>query len=169
MEETGRNIVNACESLLVIGDGDTGFGGSANVMRTVEGYARAGFAGISIEDQMFPKRCAFAKGVLVEPRGDAVKRMKAAIAARDRMKEAGLDILVVGRTDCRLAANVDDGFEEAMWRCQAFQDAGADIVYFEGPQSSLPLSPPPRGACPLASPRSLLALLPARMMSLHRP
>mmetsp|Transcript_686 Transcript_686/g.2309 ORF Transcript_686/g.2309 Transcript_686/m.2309 type:complete len:143 (+) Transcript_686:686-1114(+) len=51
------------------------------------------------------------------------------------MKEAGLDILVVGRTDCRLAANVDDGFEEAMWRCQAFQDAGADIVYFEGPQS----------------------------------
>mmetsp|Transcript_690 Transcript_690/g.2316 ORF Transcript_690/g.2316 Transcript_690/m.2316 type:complete len:136 (+) Transcript_690:636-1043(+) len=86
MEETGRNIVNACESLLVIGDGDTGFGGSANVMRTVEGYARAGFAGISIEDQMFPKRCAFAKGVLVEPRGDAVKRMKAAIAARDRVR-----------------------------------------------------------------------------------
>ena len=44
----------------------------------------------------------------------------------------------MGRTDSRLAANVgDDGFAEAMWRCEAFADLGADVVYFEGPDSVL--------------------------------
>ena len=44
--------------LLVIGDGDTGFGGPGNIRRTLRGYAAAGFAGISIEDQVYPKRCS---------------------------------------------------------------------------------------------------------------
>ena len=43
--------------LLVIGDGDTGFGGPGNIRRSLRGYAAAGFAGISIEDQVYPKRC----------------------------------------------------------------------------------------------------------------
>ena len=42
-------------------------------------------------------------------------------------------MLVVARTDSRLASNVHDGFAEAMWRCEAYQDMGADVVYFEGP------------------------------------
>ena len=47
----------------MVGDGDAGFGSFANVRRTVESFHRAGFAAVSIEDQVFPKRCAFAGGV----------------------------------------------------------------------------------------------------------
>eukprot|EP00976_Prorocentrum_cordatum_P069569 1179594-Prorocentrum_minimum.AAC.5 len=134
MEDQCRNICRAT-SLPVIGDGDTGFGGPANVQMTVAGYAQAGCAAISIEDQTFPKRCTFAKGLQVVSRTEALARLKAALEARDRARQRGQDILVVGRTDCRMASNVSDGLEEALWRCKAFQDAGADIVYFEGPQS----------------------------------
>lgn len=37
-------------------DGDTGYGSPMNVKRTVESFARAGAAGIMIEDQTWPKR-----------------------------------------------------------------------------------------------------------------
>jgi len=40
-----------------IADGDTGYGNAINAKRTVFGYARAGMAGIMIEDQVAPKRC----------------------------------------------------------------------------------------------------------------
>ena len=64
-----RDMVN-CTDLILLGDGDTGFGGSGNVRRTIEGYAKAGFAGVSIEDQVYPKRCAYSGGVAVVPRED---------------------------------------------------------------------------------------------------
>ena len=47
-----RNILEAAESLPIIGDGDTGFGNALSVKRTVHGFASAGFAGILIEDQV---------------------------------------------------------------------------------------------------------------------
>ena len=52
--QVARNVCEATRGcgLLVIGDGDTGFGGSGNVRRTVRGYAAAGLAGITIEDQV---------------------------------------------------------------------------------------------------------------------
>ena len=65
-----RNVCEATRNcgLLVIGDGDTGFGGSGNVRRTMRGYAAAGLAGITIEDQVYPKRCSYARGLAVESR-----------------------------------------------------------------------------------------------------
>ena len=66
------------------------------------------------------------------------------VDARDVIRASGGDILVVGRTDSRLAANVgEDGFSEAMWRCEAFADLGADVVYFEGPDSVLEMKARP--------------------------
>ena len=50
-------------------------GGSATVLE----FHRAGFAAVSIEDQVFPKRCAFAKGVRVVDRPDALARVRAAL------------------------------------------------------------------------------------------
>ena len=52
--QVARNVCEATRGcgLLVTGDGDTGFGGSGNVRRTVRGYAAAGLAGITIEDQV---------------------------------------------------------------------------------------------------------------------
>ena len=50
--EQGRQICGAV-SIPVFGDGDTGFGNAVNVKRTVEGYARAGFACVMIESYNF--------------------------------------------------------------------------------------------------------------------
>ena len=133
--DAGAHICRAAGEVPMVGDGDTGFGGVANVRRTVLEFHRAGFAAVSIEDQVFPKRCALAEGVRVVDRPDATARVRAALDARDEIRRCGGDILVIGRTDCRLATNVDDGFREALWRCAAFEDMGADVVYFEAPQS----------------------------------
>ena len=51
-----EKIVDA-SGLPVVADADTGFGGSANVERTVRIMERAGVAAFHIEDQSFPKRC----------------------------------------------------------------------------------------------------------------
>jgi 2-methylisocitrate lyase-like PEP mutase family enzyme len=82
MVDQGRNLCSSV-SIPVIGDGDTGFGNPLNVRRTVQGYARAGFAGIMIEDQVSPKRCGHTRGKAVLPREEARLRLQAAVDARD--------------------------------------------------------------------------------------
>ncbi|MET0086661.1 MAG: isocitrate lyase/PEP mutase family protein [Sedimenticola sp.] len=126
MLDQGRNICSAVE-IPVIGDGDTGYGNPLNVRRTVKSYADAGFACIMIEDQEAPKRCGHTRGKRVVDRQEAINRIRAAVD----QKEAGSDILIMARTDARH----DHGMEEAMWRCQAFADMGADIVFLEAPRS----------------------------------
>lgn len=130
MAAQGRRICAAVH-IPVIGDADTGFGNPVNVKRTVHGYHRAGFACAMIEDQVYPKRCGFARGVAVVDRTEAVTRLRAALDARAEIQAAGGDILVIGRTDSR----GPEGLDEALWRAEAFADLGADIVYFEGPQA----------------------------------
>jgi 2-methylisocitrate lyase-like PEP mutase family enzyme len=124
MLDQGTAICEAV-SIPVIGDGDTGYGNAMNVQRTVRGYARAGFACVMIEDQMAPKRCGHTRGKSTVSREEAVARVRAAVDAR----EAGIDILVMARTD----ANATEGFDEALARAQAFAHAGADITFLEAP------------------------------------
>jgi len=125
MLDQGRSILNAV-SIPVIGDGDTGYGNPVNVRRTVEGYARAGFAGIMIEDQLAPKRCGHTRGKEVVDRSEALARIRAAVDARDQ----GAGILIMARTDARAT----QGMDEALWRMQAFSDLGADILFLEAPR-----------------------------------
>jgi 2-methylisocitrate lyase-like PEP mutase family enzyme len=126
MLDQGRTICEAV-SIPVIGDGDTGYGNAMNVRRTVTGYARAGFAGVMIEDQIAPKRCGHTTGKQVVERAEALARIRAAMDVRD----SGVDILVMARTDARAT----HGLDEALWRAKAFEDAGADIIFLEAPQS----------------------------------
>ena len=79
MADAGRHICRSAGALPIMGDGDTGFGGVANVQRTVFEYHRAGFAAVTIEDQVFPKRCAFAAGMNVVSREEAMARLAAAL------------------------------------------------------------------------------------------
>jgi 2-methylisocitrate lyase-like PEP mutase family enzyme len=130
MLDAGREVC-AATNIPIIGDADTGFGNPVNVRRTVAGYHQAGFACVMFEDQVFPKRCGFAQGLEVAPREEALLRLRAALDARDAIRRAGGDLLVIGRTDSRAAV----GLEEALWRAQAFAELGADIVYFEAPQA----------------------------------
>jgi 2-methylisocitrate lyase-like PEP mutase family enzyme len=57
-------------------------------------------------------------------REEAVMRIKAAVDAR---KESGSDIVIVARTDSRQAVSLD----ESLWRCKAFADVGADVLFID--------------------------------------
>ncbi len=124
--DTGRNVCDAVD-LPVIGDADTGYGNEMNVRRTIDGYARAGFAAAMIEDQVAPKRCGHTRGKEVVDREEAARRLRAAVDAR----EAGADVLILARTDARFG----HGLDEALERCRIFADLGADILFLEAPQS----------------------------------
>ena len=121
-----RNITDAT-SIPLIADGDTGYGNAMNVIRTVSGLAKAGCAGILIEDQLAPKRCGHTPGKEVVGREEAFDRIKAAVDAR----ENGDDILIMARTD----ANHTYGLTEALERAQKFHDLGADILFVEAPKN----------------------------------
>lgn len=88
MLDLGRGICQAV-SIPVIGDGDTGHGNAVNVRRTVEQFARAGFAGVMIEDQRSPKRCGHTGVREVVDRAEALARIRAAVDARDQGADWG--------------------------------------------------------------------------------
>ena len=123
-ENAGR--IAAAVDLPVIADADTGYGNELNVYRTVQEYERRGVAGLHIEDQTFPKKCGHLDDKELIPLEDYVAKIRAAAdARRDR------DFVVIARTDARGGA----GFEEAARRCNAALDAGADVAFFEAPQT----------------------------------
>jgi 2-methylisocitrate lyase-like PEP mutase family enzyme len=80
-----------------------------------------------IEDQLAPKRCGHTAGKAVVPRAEALTRIRAAVDAR----EEGADILILARTDARGPLGID----EALERCRAFADLGADLLFPEAPLS----------------------------------
>lgn len=108
------------------------------MLRTVSALASAGAAAITIEDQMFPKKCTIAAGskVQIADRDEAIRRVKCALGARDlyderRSNDSGGGPWIVGRTDCRMAY----GFREVIERCLRFEELGAEIIYAENLQS----------------------------------
>ena len=120
-----RNIAQAV-NIPVIADGDNGYGGLLNVIRTVELYEQAGAAAILLEDQVTPKRCGHMDGKEVIPKDEMVSKIKAAKRAR---KDP--DFMIIGRTDARGV----NGFADALDRAIAYEKAGADIIFVEAPQS----------------------------------
>jgi 2-methylisocitrate lyase-like PEP mutase family enzyme len=153
-----------------IADGDTGYGNSVNAKRTVFGYARAGMAGIMIEDQVSPKRCGHVSGKSVVPFKEAVSRIQAACDARDEHNSqfgAYSAPLILARTD----SLATDGFEAAVERCLAFREAGCDMTFLEAPQTVEQMRdycsrvPGPKlanmleyGSTPILSPKELKAM-----------
>ena len=113
--------------LPLIVDCDTGYGDVVNVRRTVQGMEMLGVAAIQIEDQVWPKRCGHMDGKVVEPRDVALKKVRAAVAAR-----RDPDTLIVARTDAR----GPHGLDEAIERCRLFKEAGADVLFVDGPESA---------------------------------
>lgn len=111
----------------VIADGDTGYGGLLNVHHTVRGYEAAGVTAIQLEDQEFPKKCGHTPFKRCVPTEDMVEKIKVACEAREDKQ----NFLVIARTDVRASEGVD----AALRRLEAFAKAGADILFFEAPQS----------------------------------
>ncbi|MEM8791673.1 MAG: isocitrate lyase/PEP mutase family protein [Pseudomonadota bacterium] len=125
-----RNIADATR-IPLIGDGDTGYGNAMNVRRTVEGFAKAGCAAVMIEDQLAPKRCGHTPGKAVVAREEAFDRIRAAVDARDALRERGGDTLIMARTDARH----EHGLTEAIERAARFAELGADILFVEAPKT----------------------------------
>ena len=120
-----RNIVAAVD-IPVIADADNGYGGLLNVVRTVELYEQTGVAAIQLEDQVTPKRCGHMEGKEVIPKDEMVAKIKAAVHAR---KDP--DFMIIARTDARAVHDFNDAIDRAI----AYEKAGADIIFFEAPQS----------------------------------
>lgn len=107
-------------SSALIADADTGFGGLLNVHHTVKGYEAAGISAIQLEDQEFPKKCGHTPGKRVVPAEDMVEKIKVAAEAREEM-------LIIARTD----AYQTYGLDETLRRLEAYDKAGADILFPE--------------------------------------
>src|SRR6266513_4981910 len=108
-------------------DADTGFGGAANVARTICELEKAGLAGCHIEDQESPKRCGHLAGKSVVDLDEMVGRIKAAVNARRDQ-----DFMIIARTDALAVEN----FDRALERAQRYLKAGADAIFPEALQNA---------------------------------
>ena len=125
MVARAANIVEAV-NVPVIADADTGFGNAVNVMRTVREYEKAGVAAIQLEDQVAPKKCGHMTGRQVVSKEEMVGKIKAAADVR-----TDSDFMIIARTDARTV----HGIGEALERAKAYEEAGADILFVESPES----------------------------------
>jgi methylisocitrate lyase len=101
-------------------DADAGFGEPVHVMRTVREFEAAGVAAIHIEDQIYPKRVHYHRGIEhVTPVDQMIAKLKAAQAAR-----RDPDFVIQARTD----AMRTDGFAEGVRRANLYLEAGADMA-----------------------------------------
>jgi methylisocitrate lyase len=117
---TATRYIASAVKIPVIVDAGAGFGEPLHVMRTVREIELAGAAGLHIEDQIYPKRDHYHKGIEhVVPRQEMVAKIKAALAAR-----SDPDFLIMARTD----AMHTEGFAEGVERANLYLEAGADMV-----------------------------------------
>jgi 2-methylisocitrate lyase-like PEP mutase family enzyme len=123
--QVARNVALAVD-IPVVSDADTGFGNPINIRRTVCEFERAGVAGIHIEDQVWPKRCGHFEGKAVIPVIDMQQKIRAACDARQDP-----DFVIIARCD----AIAVEGFEAALSRGEAYAEAGADMLFMEGPRT----------------------------------
>jgi len=112
-------------SIPVVVDADTGFGNAVGVAHTVRVLERAGANAVQFEDQVSPKKCGHFEGKSVISRDEMVQKIKAAVDSRTS------EIVIVARTDARAV----EGLDAALDRARAYQDAGADAVFIEAPQT----------------------------------
>ena len=125
-------------SIPIIVDADTGFGNALGVQRTVRDLERAGASALQLEDQVTPKRCGHFDGQTVINQSEMVQKIAAATDAR-----SSRSMLIIARTDAISSL----GFDQALERAHAFHEAGADVVFVEGPRDLTQLR-----AIPLALP-----------------
>jgi 2-methylisocitrate lyase-like PEP mutase family enzyme len=125
IEALARECVGVSKLPLIV-DCDNGYGDVANVRRTVQRLESVGVAAIQLEDQAWPKKCGHMEGKIVVEREAAVRKIRAAVDARQDK-----NLVLIARTDARAPLGLDD----AIGRCLAFKDAGADVLFVDAPQS----------------------------------
>jgi 2-methylisocitrate lyase-like PEP mutase family enzyme len=114
-------------SVPVMADGEDGFGGVEQIPNTIEGYVKAGTAGVNLEDQVLDRQ----PGVRVV---DVAVMQEKIRAAKKAARAAGNpDLVINGRTDAlRTFASKKDELNEAVRRGNLYLEAGADLVFVTG-------------------------------------
>jgi 2-methylisocitrate lyase-like PEP mutase family enzyme len=123
MVESVRRM-RAATSLPIVVDADTGYGSEAGAWLTTRELEAAGANAVQIEDQVSPKRCGHMEGKEVIPAEEMVIKVRAAVSAR-RSDET----LIIARSDALQVT----GLEDTIARCNAYSDAGADLVFVDAP------------------------------------
>lgn len=116
--EVTNNISNVVSIPLIV-DMDSGFGNAINIYYFIKELVKAGAAGVCIEDNIFPKSNSFYLGIskdLVSPLVMQNKVRAAKDAAHDKF-------IVIARNESLI---VGDEVHEALDRCYAYEEAGAD-------------------------------------------
>jgi phosphoenolpyruvate phosphomutase len=103
-------------------DGDTGYGNFNNVRRLVRKLEQRGVAALCIEDKLFPKANSFLEGE-AQPLAAIDEFAGKLKAAKDAAHDA--DFTLVARTEALIAGW---GMPEALRRCEAYVEAGADAI-----------------------------------------
>ena len=119
--EDASRITRICDLPLLV-DIDTGWGGAFNIARSIQVLERAGVAAVHIEDQVQAKRCGHRPNKAIVSTQEMADRVKAAVDARN--EDA---FVIMARTD----AFANEGMAGALDRCQAYVDAGADMIFAE--------------------------------------
>jgi phosphoenolpyruvate phosphomutase len=124
--------MDAATHLPVIADCDNGFGGLGNVVRTLVEFDRAGIAGISIEDNLFPKRNSLlgadTKRELL-PMAEQARRLRAAKRAQESE-----GFVLIARVESLIAGH---GVADACARADAYVDAGVDAILIHSRDKTL--------------------------------
>jgi 2-methylisocitrate lyase-like PEP mutase family enzyme len=160
------NALVECSGIPLLADADTGYGNALNVHFVARAFEKAGLTAISIEDQVWPKRCGHLEGKRVIPAQEMADKVKSAVDARHDP-----DFMIRARTD----AAATDGIPEVIDRLNIYAEAGADILFADALLSADDIRtvaqnvPRPlavnmgfglmeRGTTPLLTPRQLQAL-----------
>lgn len=114
--------ISGCTSLPILVDADTGWGHELMVTRTIRELSRAGAAGCHLEDQVGAKRCGHRPGKRLVSPAEMVARLSAALDGRSEES-----FVLMARTD----AYASEGLEGAIERAQAYEEAGADMIFAE--------------------------------------
>jgi methylisocitrate lyase len=123
--EVARKVAHAVD-LPVIADAGAGYGDPLHVMRCVREFEMAGITGIHIEDQVYPKRASYHKGLEhIVPVQEFVERLRYALQAR-----RDPDFLIIGRTDAFSA--VEGSPKELVRRGLILKELGVDAVMPRG-------------------------------------
>jgi len=123
--DDARRITGATPLPLLV-DIDTGWGHAFTIGRAVKEMIRAGVAAVHLEDQIQAKRCGHRPGKHVVETAEMADRIKAAVDAR-----TDSHFVIMARSD----ALAIEGLEATVARCQAYVEAGADMIFLEGAKS----------------------------------
>jgi len=125
MVDAARDLIAAVPGTPVVVDADTGYGNALSAARTARLLHAAGAAGMILEDQQWPKRCGHMEGKRITDRADWLAKIRAVVDLR----EEGIDMFLIARTDARGV----EGLDEAIARAREAATLGADAVFVEAP------------------------------------